>query len=63
VSQTNARAAGTAAQREHEQQLRRRFVDDIAGVMRSPGGRRVVFWLLDRAGLYRTTFRPSAEDE
>lgn len=32
------------------------FVDDFKWLMRNERGRRLMFWLLSRAGVFRTTF-------
>ena len=47
------------AQRQKAENARRTFVEDIKWLMSSPRGRRIVWWLLEKAGVNRTSFNNS----
>ena len=47
------------AQRLKAENARKTFVDDIKWLMSSPRGRRIAWWLLEKAGVNRTSFNNS----
>ena len=49
----------TEALRQQAENARRTFVEDIKWLMSSPRGRRLVWWLLSKAGVFRTSFNNS----
>lgn len=61
MSGVRATATGSERQREYAERIAERERADLAAVLATESGRRVVFRLLDGAGLYRVTFRTSSE--
>ena len=51
--------AQSEALRQQAENARRTFVEDIRWMMSSPRGRRIVWWLLGKAGVNRTSFNNS----
>lgn len=47
------------AQQRKAEDARKTFVEDVKWLMSSPRGRRIVWWLLSKAGVYRTSFNNS----
>lgn len=47
------------AQRQKAENARRTFHEDIKWLMSSPRGRRIAWWLLEKAGVNRTSFNNS----
>lgn len=48
-----------AAARQKSDNARRTFVEDVRWMMSSPRGRRLVWWLLAKTGINRTSFNNS----
>jgi len=55
----NAPDTEAAAELQRKQEQERRDAEDFAWLMEHPQGRRFVWRLLDRAGVYRTSFHSS----
>ncbi len=51
--------AAAEAQRQKADNVRRTFIEDVRWLMSSPRGRRLVWWLLSKCGVNRTSFNNS----
>lgn len=47
------------AQRQQAENARKTFIEDVRWLMSSPRGRRLVWWLLGKCGVNRTSFNNS----
>ncbi|MFN7610835.1 MAG: endopeptidase [bacterium] len=47
------------AHRQKAENARKTFVEDVKWLMSSPRGRRLVWWLLSKSGINRTSFNNS----
>ena len=48
-------------EQEERERLQKQAQDDFRWVMSTPQGRRYIWRMLERTGIYRTTFRPNSE--
>lgn len=57
----DAQMRATVDENSKAREIRRREVEDFKWLMAHPAGRRIVWRLLERAGVYRTTFTGNSE--